>query len=208
MLRLFEAHRDTEAARDYDAILATFAEDCSSRQCRSGCAGRERRAPEPRTRATSQPSLTSAPMTKAWRSGTTWWSSGERCGAQAAATGSAYPERSRLCRPVCQCRAVQGRPHGGGEHLLRSRDSLPAGEPRCRPGPGWRRRLGQRDKRDRRSSCCRACRREATASVQDRGEPRAAWLLIIAERHEIHRLDEPQPFLKAPPEEARTQGDK
>ena len=28
MLRLFEAHRDTEAARDYDAILATSAEDC------------------------------------------------------------------------------------------------------------------------------------------------------------------------------------
>ncbi|MET9425493.1 MULTISPECIES: ester cyclase [unclassified Streptomyces] len=28
MLRLFEAHREAEAARDYDAILATFAEDC------------------------------------------------------------------------------------------------------------------------------------------------------------------------------------
>jgi uncharacterized protein (TIGR02246 family) len=28
MLRLFEAHRDAEAARDYDAILATFTEDC------------------------------------------------------------------------------------------------------------------------------------------------------------------------------------
>jgi steroid delta-isomerase-like uncharacterized protein len=28
MLRLFEAHREAEAARDYDAILATFTEDC------------------------------------------------------------------------------------------------------------------------------------------------------------------------------------
>jgi steroid delta-isomerase-like uncharacterized protein len=28
MLRLFEAHREAEAARDYDAILATFVEDC------------------------------------------------------------------------------------------------------------------------------------------------------------------------------------
>jgi steroid delta-isomerase-like uncharacterized protein len=28
MQRLFERHRDAEAARDYDAILATFAEDC------------------------------------------------------------------------------------------------------------------------------------------------------------------------------------
>jgi steroid delta-isomerase-like uncharacterized protein len=28
MLRLFEAHRDAEAARDIDAILETFAEDC------------------------------------------------------------------------------------------------------------------------------------------------------------------------------------
>ena len=28
MLRLFEAHREAEAARDFDAILATFAEDC------------------------------------------------------------------------------------------------------------------------------------------------------------------------------------
>jgi steroid delta-isomerase-like uncharacterized protein len=28
MLRLFEAHREAEVARDYDAILATFAEDC------------------------------------------------------------------------------------------------------------------------------------------------------------------------------------
>jgi steroid delta-isomerase-like uncharacterized protein len=28
MRRLFERHRDAEAARDYDAILATFAEDC------------------------------------------------------------------------------------------------------------------------------------------------------------------------------------
>jgi hypothetical protein len=27
MLRLFEAHREAEAARDYDAILATFTED-------------------------------------------------------------------------------------------------------------------------------------------------------------------------------------
>jgi ketosteroid isomerase-like protein len=28
MLRLFETHRDAEAARDFDAILAIFAEDC------------------------------------------------------------------------------------------------------------------------------------------------------------------------------------
>jgi steroid delta-isomerase-like uncharacterized protein len=28
MLRLFERHRDAEAARDFDAILATFVEDC------------------------------------------------------------------------------------------------------------------------------------------------------------------------------------
>jgi steroid delta-isomerase-like uncharacterized protein len=28
MLRLFEAHREAEAARDIDAILETFAEDC------------------------------------------------------------------------------------------------------------------------------------------------------------------------------------
>src|SRR3712207_2500779 len=28
MQRLFERHRDAEAARDYDAILATFTEDC------------------------------------------------------------------------------------------------------------------------------------------------------------------------------------
>jgi steroid delta-isomerase-like uncharacterized protein len=28
MFRLFEAHREAEAARDYDAILATFTEDC------------------------------------------------------------------------------------------------------------------------------------------------------------------------------------
>ena len=28
MQRLFEAHRDAEAARDYDRILATFVEDC------------------------------------------------------------------------------------------------------------------------------------------------------------------------------------
>ena len=28
MLRLFEAHREAEAARDVDAILATFVEDC------------------------------------------------------------------------------------------------------------------------------------------------------------------------------------
>jgi ketosteroid isomerase-like protein len=28
MLRLFQRHRDAEAARDYDAILATFVEDC------------------------------------------------------------------------------------------------------------------------------------------------------------------------------------
>ena len=28
MLRIFEIHREAEAARDYDAILATFVEDC------------------------------------------------------------------------------------------------------------------------------------------------------------------------------------
>ncbi len=28
MLRLFRSHRDAEAARDFDAILATFVEDC------------------------------------------------------------------------------------------------------------------------------------------------------------------------------------
>ena len=28
MLRLFEAHREAEAARDIDAILETFADDC------------------------------------------------------------------------------------------------------------------------------------------------------------------------------------
>jgi ketosteroid isomerase-like protein len=28
MVRLFEAHREAVAARDVDAILATFAQDC------------------------------------------------------------------------------------------------------------------------------------------------------------------------------------
>ena len=28
MIRLFEAHREAEAARDIDAILETFAKDC------------------------------------------------------------------------------------------------------------------------------------------------------------------------------------
>ncbi len=28
MQRIFQAHRDAEAARDYDGILATFVEDC------------------------------------------------------------------------------------------------------------------------------------------------------------------------------------
>jgi hypothetical protein len=28
MIQLFEAHREAEARRDYDAILRTFADDC------------------------------------------------------------------------------------------------------------------------------------------------------------------------------------
>jgi hypothetical protein len=37
MLRLFEAHRDAEAARDIDAGLETFVEDCFLETMRSSC---------------------------------------------------------------------------------------------------------------------------------------------------------------------------
>ena len=35
MLRLFEAHREAEAARDIEAILETFVADCFLKRCRS-----------------------------------------------------------------------------------------------------------------------------------------------------------------------------
>jgi hypothetical protein len=36
MIRLFEAHRDAEVARDVDAILETFVADCFLETLRSG----------------------------------------------------------------------------------------------------------------------------------------------------------------------------
>jgi hypothetical protein len=39
MQRLFERHRDAEAARDYDGILATFVEDCYLETHRCASAG-------------------------------------------------------------------------------------------------------------------------------------------------------------------------
>jgi hypothetical protein len=42
-------------------------------------------------------------------------------------------------------------------------------------------------------------------SVENRGEPRTARFVVVPERHQIHRLDEPQAFLKAQSEQGGTQ---
>ena len=44
MLHLFEAHREAEAARDFDAILATFIEDCFLETVPLGLRGEGRNA--------------------------------------------------------------------------------------------------------------------------------------------------------------------
>lgn len=60
MLRLFEAHREAEAARDMDAILKTSSPTVSSKRCHSGC---EATAGTPSEQATSN---SSSPRSQIW----------------------------------------------------------------------------------------------------------------------------------------------
>ena len=94
MQRLFERHRDAEAARDYDAILATFVEDCFSTPILSACAAREGSRRGRPMRGTSLPFPIWRPMTRGVPSARTSWWSGALFRAAAEESGWACPRRA------------------------------------------------------------------------------------------------------------------
>ena len=71
MLSLFQQHRKAEAARDYDAIMATFVEDCYLETVPL-CALRVAPQLERLTRDTSLPFPICLLTTRASRSAMTW----------------------------------------------------------------------------------------------------------------------------------------
>ena len=92
MLRLFEPHREAEAARDIDGILDTFVDDCFLETVPLGLRNQGRDAVRRRTRrSSSQLSPIWRPRTRAWRSVTTSLPCGERCAERAAESGSEPP---------------------------------------------------------------------------------------------------------------------
>jgi predicted ester cyclase len=122
MLSLFQQHRKAEAVRDFDAIMATFVEDCyletvalnlrieGSVQARAAYEGY----------FTAFPDL--APADEGFAFGedavVTW---GTLRGTSKGAFVGVPPGRRILCRAVRECSPFPGRSDGGREHLLRSR---------------------------------------------------------------------------------------
>lgn len=100
MVRLFEAHREAEAARDIDAILETFVTDCFLETVPLGL---EATAGTPSEQRTSNSSSARSPIwlrrTRASPSVTMSALSGERCAEPAAASGLA----SRPARVPSPC---------------------------------------------------------------------------------------------------------
>jgi ketosteroid isomerase-like protein len=88
MLHLFEAHREAEAARDIDAILETFIDDCFLETVALGLRSEGRDA----VRAAYEMQFFSAfpdlaPRTREWRLVTTPSPSGGPCAVRAGGTG-------------------------------------------------------------------------------------------------------------------------
>ena len=104
MLRLFERHREAEAARDIDAILETFVDDCFLETMPLGLRSEGRqavRAAYEHQFFTAFPDL--APTDEGMAFGRTWSSSGERCAGRTRETGSASRQavgRSRCPSPT------------------------------------------------------------------------------------------------------------
>jgi ketosteroid isomerase-like protein len=98
MLRLFRTHREAEAARDFDAILATFAEDCFLDTVALGLRSQGRAAARAAYEGyfTAFPDLTPDDEGYAFGDNTvlTW----ERSAAPAAGTGSASPHQAGRSR--------------------------------------------------------------------------------------------------------------
>lgn len=127
MLRLFEAHRAAEAARDFDAILATFVDDCFLETVRSGCGRRARWQPGLLIEGffTAFPDLSPDDQGMAFGDDViVVWGA---CGEPAVATGSGFPRAAARFGAVRQRRTLQGWPPGGREDLLRPRHALRAG---------------------------------------------------------------------------------
>src|SRR5918997_5735564 len=111
MQQLFERHRDAEAARDYEAILATFVEDCFLETVPLGL----RREGKEGTRTAYEGYFTAFPDLSPNDEGMAFgddvvvvW--GTLRGTSGGDWLGVPPEGPPLASPVCQGRAVPGRP--------------------------------------------------------------------------------------------------
>jgi len=115
MLRLFEAHRAAEAARDIDGILNTFVPDPFLETMALGLRSKAGMRCEPPMRCHSSARSPISPQpTRGWRSETTPSSSGARSAEPAAETGLEFlpaEERSPSSSPTW-CRSVMGGKRG------------------------------------------------------------------------------------------------
>jgi hypothetical protein len=139
MLPLFEAHREAEAARDFDAILATFVDDRFLETVPLGLRAQGKEA----ARAAYDGFFTAFPDLSLDDQGMAFgddvivvWgalrgtSGGDRLG---------IPPGRRLVRgAVRKRRALHGWPARGREHLFRPRHALRAGGDQPRRNPGGR----------------------------------------------------------------------
>jgi hypothetical protein len=131
MQRLFERHRDAEAARDIDAILATFVDDCFLDTHPLGLRSEERVAVRKAYEGyfTAFPDL--APKTREAHSEMTSWSSGGRLREPAAESGWAY---LRPDAPFLSPSRMSPRSGMGGWRVRPSTSIWPpfASRPHCR----------------------------------------------------------------------------
>jgi hypothetical protein len=137
MLRLFEAHREAEAARDYDAILATLTEDCFFETVPLGLRSEGRHA----TRAAYEGFFTAFPDVSPDDQGraigddvvVVW---GTLRGTNDGDWLRVPRGGGSFAVPFVNVRALQGRLDGRRDDLLRPRHPLRAGGARRRPGSG------------------------------------------------------------------------
>jgi hypothetical protein len=144
MLPLFEAHREAEAARDFDAILATFVDDCFLETVPLGLRAEGKEA----ARAAYEGFFTAFPDLSPDDQGMAFGD--DVIVVWGALRGTSIgdwlgiPRRRLVCGAVRQRRALQGWPAGGREHLLRPRHALRAGGAQRRRNPGSRQGQGGR----------------------------------------------------------------
>jgi hypothetical protein len=139
MKRLYLEHREVEEARDLDAVVATFGEECflENVALASRAVGREEVRRSYEALFSAFPDL--SPDSEGEAFGEDVFVTWEQCMGRWRGPGWAFPDREKLSLPLRQRGPVPAREDAGRATLLRSGRALRRGKSRRPGGPRCRR---------------------------------------------------------------------